>query len=146
MSHILLDSSFLLFWSILVEILREHFFLDIKVTISETSTEIHRNFFFLPCLKGSNPEDNLDLFKQLFSIKPLKRINIKKTVFLHKVCHILLNYVNLLFWCNFGGIQNELFFSVKKVSLSETKLEILKMFVFLTLFERGISWEKLGFG
>ena len=41
--------AFRLFWSILGEILRELFFLDIKVTISETSTEILRNLFFLPC-------------------------------------------------------------------------------------------------
>ena len=54
------------------EIRRELFFLDIKVTISETSTEIFREFFFLPCLKVANPEENLDLFKQLFLIKPVK--------------------------------------------------------------------------
>ena len=43
-----------------------------KMTLSETSTEILRKFFFLPCLKGANPEENLDLFQQLFSIKPIK--------------------------------------------------------------------------
>ena len=45
---------------------------DIKVTISENSTEILRKFVFLPCLKESNPEENLDLFKQLFLIKHVK--------------------------------------------------------------------------
>ena len=39
--------AFLLFLSILGEILRELFFLDIKVTISETSTEILWKFVFL---------------------------------------------------------------------------------------------------
>ena len=45
-SHILLNNVFLLFWSIFVEIHRELFFLDIKVAISEMSTEILRIFFF----------------------------------------------------------------------------------------------------
>ena len=36
------------------------------------STEILRKFVFLPCLKEANPEENLDLFKQLFLIKPIK--------------------------------------------------------------------------
>ena len=36
------------------------------------STEILTNLFFLPCLKWANPEENLDLFKQLFLIKPVK--------------------------------------------------------------------------
>ena len=56
-----------------LEIHIELFFLDIKVTISETSTEILRNLFFLLYLKGTNPEENLDLFKQVFLIKPVKR-------------------------------------------------------------------------
>ena len=28
--------------------------------------------FFLPSLKGANPEENLDTFKLLFFIKPVK--------------------------------------------------------------------------
>ena len=55
-----------------MEIHRELGVLDIKVTISETSIEILRNLFCLPCLKGANPEENLDLFKQPFFFKPLK--------------------------------------------------------------------------
>ena len=55
-----------------VEIDRELFFLDIKMTISETSIEILRKFVFLKFfLKGANHEENLDLFKQLFLNKPL---------------------------------------------------------------------------
>ena len=42
-----LNYAFLLFWSIFVEIHRELFFLDIKVAISETSTEKLRKFVFL---------------------------------------------------------------------------------------------------
>ena len=47
------------------EIHRELFFLDIKMTISETSTEILREVCFsYHVWKGVNPEENLDLFKQ----------------------------------------------------------------------------------
>ena len=42
------------------------------------STEILRNLFFMPFLKGANTEENLNLFKQLFLIKPVKGININK--------------------------------------------------------------------
>ena len=47
LKQILLNYAFLLFWSLLGEIHRILFFLDIKVTISETSTEIRRKFIFL---------------------------------------------------------------------------------------------------
>ena len=67
------------------------------MTISEMRTEILKKFFFLTCLKGANPEENLDFFKQLFLIKPVKEHNINKTLFLHKEGHILLNYALLLF-------------------------------------------------
>ena len=66
-SHILLNYAFLLFWSIFGEIQRKLFFLDIKVTISETSTEILRKYVFLTMFeKEKNPEENLDLFKNIF--------------------------------------------------------------------------------
>ena len=74
MSQILQKYAFLLFLSILGEIQREIFFLDIKVTISETSTKYPEIFFF-PDLKVANPVENLDLFKQLFLIKPVKGDN-----------------------------------------------------------------------
>ena len=106
LSHILLNYGFLMFWSNLLEIHRELFFLDIKVTISETSTEKLRKFVFLPSLKGANPEENLDMFKLLFFIKPVKGININKTVFLQRVSHKLLNYGFLFFWSNLGEIHS----------------------------------------
>ena len=52
----------------------ELLFLVKKVTISETCTEKLR-IFFLPCLKGEIPEDNLDLFKQQFLITQVKENN-----------------------------------------------------------------------
>ena len=72
MSHIKLNYAFLLFLSIYGKIHREIFFLDIKLTISETSTEILRKFVFLPRLKGENPEEIMNFFKKLFLIKPVK--------------------------------------------------------------------------
>ena len=89
MSHTLLNYAFLLFWSKFWEIHRALFFLVKKVTISETSTEILRNFFFF------------------FTI-------LTKTVFLHKMSDILLNYAFLLFWSILRKIHRELFFLLKK--------------------------------
>ena len=63
---------FCFFLSILGEIYGELFFLDIKWLSQKQALIYLEIFFFLPCLKGSNPAKNLDLFKQLFLIKPLK--------------------------------------------------------------------------
>ena len=145
MSHILLNYAFLLFLSIYGEIHRELFFLDIKVTISETSTEILGKFVFLPCLKGANPEKNLDLYKQLFFDQTSERGQIlTKTVFLPKMSHILLNYAFLLFWSFLGEIHGELFF-LDKMTISETSTDILRKFVFLPILKRVKSKGKLGY-
>ena len=72
MSHILLNYAFLLFWSNLGEIHRELFFIDIKVIIAETSTKLLRKFVFPTMFERGKPEENLNLLKQLFLIKPLK--------------------------------------------------------------------------
>ena len=42
------------------------------------NTEILRKFVFLPGLKEANPGENLDLFKQLYLIKPVKGKKKKK--------------------------------------------------------------------
>ena len=47
------------------------------------STKILRKLFFLPCLKGANPEENLDLFKQLFLIKPVKGHKYEQKLFFY---------------------------------------------------------------
>ena len=60
-------------WTIFGEIHRELFFLVNKVTFSETTTDILRKFVFLTMFeKWQNLKKNLDLFKQLFFIKPVK--------------------------------------------------------------------------
>ena len=55
-----------------MEIHRELLFLDRKLAISETAMKYSESLIFLPCLKGKNPDENLDLFKQLFLIKLVK--------------------------------------------------------------------------
>ena len=50
----------------------ENFSFYSKLAISETSTEILRKFVFLTMFEGVNHEGNVDLFKQLFLIKPVK--------------------------------------------------------------------------
>ena len=137
MSHTLLNYAFLLFWSIFGEILWELFFLDINVTIAETSTEKLRNLIFLPCSEGPNSEENLDLFKQLFMIKQVKEDKYYKTCFLQKVRHIKQNYAFLLFWSIFGEFMENFFFNIK-VTIAETSTEKLSHNVFLTMFERFI--------
>ena len=56
--------------------------------------------------KWANPEENLNLFKQPFLIKPVNWTNTKlpKTVFLLKMSHIQLNYAFLLFCSVLGEI------------------------------------------
>ena len=72
MSHIQQNYALQLFWRIFGEIHRELFFLFHKLTISEKSMEILSHFFFKQVLKVENPAVYLDLFKQLFLIKPVK--------------------------------------------------------------------------
>ena len=142
MSHILLNYAFLLLWRIFGEIHWEHFFLDIKVTIAETSTEKSESLIFFPCLKGVNPEKNLDFFKQFCMIKPVKDDTCYKIFFLQSVSHIVLNYAFLLFWSVFGEFIEKFSFNII-VTIAETSTEILSQFVFLTMFEKGKILRKI---
>ena len=54
------------------QIHKELLFLVQKLTISEKCIEILREFVFLKMFERVNAEENLDLFKQLFLIKPVK--------------------------------------------------------------------------
>ncbi len=53
----------------------DNFLFRIKSDSSETSTEILRKFVFLTMFETANPDENLDLFKHLFLIKPVKDNN-----------------------------------------------------------------------
>ena len=65
--------AFLLVRSIFGEVHTEPLFLVKKVTTSEKSTEILRKFVSLYKFEmGKNHEENFDLFKQFFLIKPGK--------------------------------------------------------------------------
>ena len=54
--------------------------------------------------------------------------------------HIQLNYASLLFWSIFVGSHWELFFLDIIVTITEMSAEILRKFVFLTMFEK---WQIL---
>ena len=133
-----------MFWSILLEIHRELFFLDIKLTILETSTEILRKLFFFTMFEKGQILKKIWIFKSnCFWSNQLKWINVNKNVFLHKVSHILLNYAFQLFWSIFGEIHWDPFFLGIKLTISETSTEILGKFVFLTIFEKGKFLRKI---
>ena len=68
------------------------------------------SFFFLPYLKGANPEENLDLFKQLYSKKPVKWVKFKKNWFSpQSEPHTAKLYLSVVLK-NFWGIHRELLF------------------------------------
>ena len=87
----------------------------------------------------------MDLFKQLFFNKPGIEENINKNCFSPKsephTAKLRLSVVLKIF----GEIYRELFFLDIIVTVSEKSTEILKKFVFLTMFERGKSRGKFGF-
>ena len=132
MSQTLLNYAFLLFWCFFGEILRELLFLDIKVTISETSTEILRKFVFLTTFEKGKILRKIWICLNIFFDQTSKRGHILiKNFFLSQLSHIQLNYVILLFWSIFGEIHRESFFLVKKVTISETNIEIPRKLFYL---------------
>ena len=145
MSHIHQNYAFLLFCSILGEIHRELLFFFQKGLYQKGVLKNSESFFFLTCLKRGKSWGNLDLFKQLFLIKPVKGDNINKKLFspkseppTTKLCFsVVLNH----FW----GSHRELLILVKKVAISERSTEKLRNFFFITCLKRGKSWGKFGF-
>ena len=136
MSHIQLNYAFLLFWSIFWLIHWKLLFLVQKVIISESSTEILRNLFFLTSFKGANLEKNLKFCKQLFLIIPVKGTNIIKNCFSPKNWSHTPKLCFPVFFKHFRGnsLKNSLFLS--KVTISERSSEILRLFVFLNKFDK----------
>ena len=128
-SHIQLNYAFLLFCSILGKIHREHVFLVQKKLSQKVAEKLSEICFSQQFWKGTNPEENLNLFKQLFLIKPVKWGKYyQRRVFLLKVSYKQLNYAFLLFWSIRGEIYRELLFLVQKVTFSEKSREILRNF------------------
>ena len=101
------------------------------------------SLFFWTFLKRGKSWVNLDLFKQLFLIKPVKGNNINKNCFspkseppTTKLCFsVVLNH--------FGGSHRELLILVKKVAISERSTEKLRNFFFLNMFEKGQILRKI---
>ena len=122
----------------------EHFFLHIKVTTSETITEILRKFVFYHVYKWQILRKIWIGLNHCFWSHHWKGININNFP-QDLLLNILLNYAFLLFWRIFFLIHRELLFFDIKVTLSETSTEILRKLVFLAMFERSKSWGKFGF-
>ena len=86
----------------------------------------------------------MDLFKQLFLIKSLKWDNINKKMFFSTKWGIYCKIMPFCcFWSIFGEIHRELFFLDTNVTRSKTITEILRKFVFLTMFEKEQILKKI---
>ncbi len=89
------------------------------------------------------PDENLDLFKQLFLIKPVKGANINKNcIFPQNEPHtakLCFAVVLKHFWAN--SLQTSLF--SLKMTISERITEIFRKFVFLNKFEKRHILRKI---
>ena len=164
LSHIQLNYAFLLFWSIWGEIHRELFFLDIKVTISETRTEILRNLVFLTMFEWGKSWKKFGFVQTtVFDQTSKSGYNFFFYVFVHKLSHILLNYVFLLFWSILREIHREIFIlDIKRLSQkrvlkysenlfflpclkmlnSEKNLDLLKQLFLIKQLKGDNYWKK----
>ena len=128
-----------MFWSIFMEIHWKLLF------TSESSSEILRKFIFSQQVrKVANPEENLDLFKQLFLIKAVKVDKCNKNCFSPQN-EPQLNYAFVFFVAFLGKIYWKLLFLVKKVTISERSSEKRLKFVFSTSLKSGNPEEKLDY-
>ena len=102
------------------------------------------SLFFLAYLKPVNLEENLDLFKQLFLLKPVKWGKYYQKRFfspqsepnIAKLCFsVVLKYS--------GGNSQSCSLFRKKKTISERRTEILRKFVFLNMFEKGKIMRKI---
>ena len=142
MSHILLNYAFLLFWSILGEIHWQLFFLDIKVTIAETSPEILRIFVFLSIFwKGQILRKIWICINNCFDQTSKRWQILTKTVFLPILSQIQLNYAFLLFWSINGENHRELFFLVKMWLSQKSALKYSENLIFLPCL-KGVNPEE----
>ena len=115
-----------------------------KLTISERSSEILRKITFRNKFENEKIQRKFWIWcKQLFVQSSKMGQLLTKTVFLHKMSRIQLNYASLLFWSIFGLIHWKLLFLFKKLSISEKSTEILRKFVFLDKFEMGQVLKKI---
>ena len=123
----------------------ENFFFVKKVTISKKEPcNTQKVCFSYHFWNRANPEENLDLFKQLFLIKPVKWLNINKNFFFPKVSHPHTDKLDFVWFRSiFLEIHRELLFLDIKVTISETSTEILRKFVFLYLIWNGQILRKI---
>ena len=135
MRHILLNYAFLLFWSIFWEIHSNFLFRHKSDSLRNKHWNTQKVCFSYHVWKGQILRKSRICLNLCFWLKYKKGINIYKNYVFHlKVSQILLNYASLLFWSIFGEIYWELYFLDIKVNISETRTEIVRKFVFLTIF------------
>ena len=105
-SHIQLNSAFVLFWRIFGEIHWKLLFLVKKVTISERSSEILRKFVFLKKFENGQIFRKIWICLNNFFDQSSKRGQILTiTVIFCKLSQIQVNYTFVLFWSSLGKFQ-----------------------------------------
>ena len=87
-------------------------------------------------MKGANPDENLDMFKQLLLFLRVKGLNINKNSFTPQSELHTTNLCFLLFCSIYGEIHRELSFLDIKVTISERNNDIPRKFVLLNMFEK----------
>ena len=143
MSHIQLHYALLLFCTIFGEIHKELLFFSTKWLSLKGVLKNSESLFFWTFLKRGKSWVNLDLFKQLFLIKPVKGNNINKNCFSPKTEPTTTKLCFSVVLNHFGGSHRELLILVKKVAISERSTEKLRNFFFLNMFEKGQILRKI---
>ena len=116
-SHILLNFSILLFWSIFEKFIENFSFLSKSDYLRNEHWKTQKVCFSYHFWKGQIMRKIWICLNKCFRTNQKNGININKTVFLPKVGHILLNCAFLLFWIIFGEIHREILCLVKSYSL-----------------------------
>ena len=144
MSHLQIKFAFRLFWSILGEIHWKFLFLNIKLTLSERSSDVIGKFVFLNKLeKGKIHRKIWIICKQnllyeaiKWDIYKQKKISPQNETHTAKLCFsVILKH----FWGN--SLKNSLF--IQKLTISERSSEILRKNAFLTTFLKEKSQRKI---
>ena len=145
MCHRLLNYVFLLFWSIFREIQWKILFLVKKMAISERISDILRTFLFLNKIEKEQILRKIRIcFKHPFCSSS-KIGQIKKQLFSPQNEPHRFKLCVCVFFCLLGEIHWKCLFLVKKGTISEKRLEILRRFFFSSSLKRGKSRGKLGF-
>ena len=144
MSQIQLNYASLLFWNIFELIHWKILFLVNKVTISEGSTEILREFVFLNKFEKGKSGGKFGFVKTTVFDQTYKRGQIlTKTVFFLKISDIQPNSASLLFWSILGGNSLKTSLFCQKSDFLRKEHWNTQKFFFLNKFEKGQILTKI---